>query len=571
MKPQTLYATFASLSQHVLGADAAAVLAAASLPRAASSNATVTLPGYGSFVGTSINKTISGYDLPTAVDAWLGIDYAAQPTGAARFAAVGFPAPFDGVKEAASYGHVCVQDPSASGAYVQDEACLNFNVFRTAGVPLDQKLPVLVWIHGGSFITGSARAFDGAAFVASSEVPMVAVNFHYRLNSLGFLPSSLFAEEGLLNLGLRDQRLFLEFVNEYVASFGGDADRVTLAGRSAGAHSVGIHYFHNYGETEGSPLFNQAYMQSGSVTARAFPPADYPLYQRQFSDFMEYLDCPVDNNTAALACLRSANITDIRDISTKLWEDSEYNITWPFQPTLGGYLLEKPGSVSGIEGTFHHVPLITSNVNDEAKYYSPGDLETNEQFLNFLLNISPNMTAEDVSDLNTLYPDPATNASSPYASSPNSTQYDRISAALSDYMYICAGQENAYRAAATGNISAVWKARFNVPNGTPAWQGVPHTSDTKYTWDAPDVQYPAVSPVYHGYLASFVTAGDPNAHRYAGTPEWPAYRPAGYGLDAAPASQLLVDRNGTFVEEDVIRREQCLWWRDPVRAARLNK
>lgn len=568
MKLQTLYTTFASLSQHVLGAEALT----APGPRAAtSSNSTVTLPGYGSFVGTSINKTISGYDLPTAVDAWLGMDYAVQPTGAARFTAVGFAEPFAGVKEASSYGPICLQDPATSGAYVQDEACLNFNVFRTAGVPMDQKLPVLVWIHGGSFVAGSSRAFDGAAFVASSTAPMVAVNFHYRLNSLGFLPSTLFADEGLLNLGLRDQRLFLEFVTKYAASFGGDADKITLAGRSAGAHSVGIHYFHNYGETAGNPLFNQAYMQSGSVTARAFPPAEYPLYQRQFAEFMDYLDCPTDNNTAALSCLRAANITDIKDISTKIWQDSEYNITWPFQPTLGGYLLEKPGSVSGVEGTFHHVPLITSNVNDEAKYYSPGDLETNAQFLDFLVNISPNMSADDISDLTTLYPDPATDASSPYANSPNSTQYNRISAALSDYMYICAGQENAYRAAATGNVSSVWKARFNVPNGTPDWQGIPHTSDTKYTWNAPDVEYPSVSPVYHGYLSSFVTAGDPNTHRHDGTPQWPTYKPAGYGLDSEPASQLLVDRNGTTVEKDVIRREQCLWWRDVVRAGRLNK
>lgn len=564
MKAQTLYAHLASLTQNVLRVEAFAA------PRAALSNSTVTLPGYGSFVGTTINKTISGYDLPTTVDAWLGMDYAAQPTGAARFTAVSFPEPFDGVKEAASYGHVCVQDPSSSGSYIQDEACLNFNVFRTPGVSMDEKLPVLIWIHGGSFITGSSRAFDGAAFVASSKVPMIAINFHYRINSLGFLPSTIFEEEGLLNLGLRDQRLFLEFVNKYVTDFGGDADKVTLAGRSAGAHSTGIHYFHNYGETAGNPLFSQAYMQSGSVTARAFPPADYPLYQRQFSEFMEYLNCPTDNNTAALSCLRSANITDIQDISTKLWEDSEYNITWPFQPTVGGYLLEKPGSVSGVEGTFHHVPLITTNVNDEAKYYSPGDLETDEQYLNFLWNISPNMTSDDISDLETLYPDPLTDANSPYANSPNSTQYNRISAALSDYMYICAGQENAYRVA-TGNVSSVWKGRFNVPNGTPAWQGVPHTSDTKYTWNAPDVEFPAVSPVYLGYLSSFVTTGNPNTNRYEGTPEWPTYKPTGYGLDSEPASQLLFDRNGTFVEKDVIRREQCLWWRDTVRAARLNK
>lgn len=568
MKFSALYNPFAYLSQDVLSSDPWAAPTATDT----SSSSIVTLPGYGSFIGTCINKAISGYDLPTAVDAWLGMDYATQPTGTARFSAVGFPEPFDGVKEATSYGHVCVQDSlSSSGSYIQDEACLNFNVFRTAGVPMDQKLPVLVWIHGGSFIYGSSRSFDGAAFVAaSSKAPMVTVTFNYRLNSLGFLPSTIFDEEGLLNLGLRDQRLFLEFVNKYVASFGGDPDRLTIGGLSAGGHSVGIQYFHNYGGTAGKPLFSQAYMQSGSVTARAFPSSEYPLYQRQFAEFMAYLSCPTDSSTAALSCLRSASISDIREISNRIWRESEYNITWPFQPTLGGYLLEKPGSVSGVDGTFHRVPLITSNVNDEAKFYSPGDLETNEQFLKFLWNISPNMTAQDMEDLNILYPDPATHASSPYSNSPNSTQYDRISAALSDYMYICPGQENAYRAAAT-NVSPVWKARFNVPNGAPHWQGIPHASDSKYTWSAPDVEFPAVGPVYHGYLSSFVTTGNPNTYRHDGTPEWPEYKPAGYGLDSEPASQLLVSRDGTIVEKDVIRREQCLWWRDPARAGRLNK
>ncbi|KAJ4412428.1 hypothetical protein N0V82_008823 [Gnomoniopsis sp. IMI 355080] len=564
MKPQVLYAAFAPLSQKLLGVEASAA------PRATLSNLTVTLPGYGSFAGTSINKTLSGYDLPTAVDAWLGVDYAAQPTGAARFTAVGFPEPFDGVKDASSYGRVCVQDPSSSGSYIQDEACLNFNVYRTAGVPMNQKLPVLVWTHGGSFITGYSTLFDGASFVASSKAPMVAISFHYRLNSLGFLPSTIFEEEGLLNLGLRDTRLFLEFLNMHVSQFGGDPDKVTLGGRSAGAHAVGIHYFHNYGETAGNPLFNQVLMQSGSITARAFPPADYPLYQRQFAEFMEYLGCPTADNTAALSCLRSADITAIRDISTKLWVDSEYNVTWPFQPALGGFLLEKPGSVSGVDGTFHHLPLLTSNVNDEGKFYAPGDLQTNEQFINFLWNISPNMTTDDIADLNVLYPDPLIDETSPYSNSPNTTQFDRISAALSDYMYICAGQESAYRAAA-GDVSSVWKVRFNVPNRAPLWQGVPHGSDSRPTWNEPNIQYPEVSPMYHGYLSSFVTTGNPNTYRQDGTPEWPTYQPAGFGLDSEPASQLLVDRNGTVVEKDVLRREQCLWWRDSVRAIRLNK
>lgn len=108
---------------------------------------TVTLPGYGSFVGTTVNQTLTKRTLPAPVNAWLGIDYASQPVGEGRFAPVGPPAAFSGTKNASAYGFSCVQDPSTL-PYPQDEACLNFNLYRPQNVSLDEKLPVLIWIHG---------------------------------------------------------------------------------------------------------------------------------------------------------------------------------------------------------------------------------------------------------------------------------------------------------------------------------------------------------------------------------------------------------------------------------------
>ncbi|WQF76476.1 Putative carboxylesterase, type B, carboxylesterase type B, active, alpha/Beta hydrolase [Colletotrichum destructivum] len=560
MKLSTSFPLFAA-SQVVL---APAAAAAAYNP--------VELSGYGKFSGTVVNSTLSGRALPAPVDAWLGIDYSTQPVGEGRFKPVSWPAPFNGTKPATRYGKTCVQDPTSTDVSTQDEACLNFNVYRTRGIPLDQKTPVLVWIHGGAFYAGSYRSFDGASFAASSKEPITVVNFHYRINSLGFLPSALFEEEGLLNLGMRDQHFFLKFVQKHIAAFGGDPDAVTIGGRSAGGHSVGILYFHNYDEDEGKPLFARAIHQSGSVTARAFPNATYPLYKKQFEEYMAYIGCPIDeaDNAATLACLRAADIDAIRNISTKLYYDYDPALTWPFQPTQGGPLLEKFGSQSGYDETFFKVPVITSTVTDEAKYYMAGDKETNDEFLDYLHNISPALNATDLDLLAALYPDPATHPDSPFANSPNSTQYNRLSAAWSDYGYICPGQETAYRASLAG--VPTWKLRFNTNNSWPEWRGIPHTADTKYTWDEPVVQHPDVSHIYHGYLSSFVLSGDPNTHRFPGSPEWPNYEPAGYGLDSEPALQLVVQpNNGTKVEKDDIRREACLYWRDPERAPRLNK
>ncbi len=133
------------------------------------------------------------------------------------------------------------------------ENCLNANIYRPNGL-VDKdgndanegiwvmkkkpRLPVAVYIHGGGFNTGHGAERNMASFVAWNEAPMVAVNFNYRVGALGFLPSEVTAREGLLNLGLRDQQMLLEWVRDNIEAFGGDPDNVTIMGLSAGAHSV---------------------------------------------------------------------------------------------------------------------------------------------------------------------------------------------------------------------------------------------------------------------------------------------------------------------------------------------
>jgi acetylcholinesterase len=550
-------AAYLALSQQVIAASA--------------TTPTVNLTGYGSFQGLAVNSSLANDTLPAPVDAWLGIDYAVQPVGDGRFRPVeARPTAFEGVRPATTYGKVCVQDPLMV-PYDQDEACLSFNVFRTADIPLDEKLPTLVWIHGGGFVAGSARSLDGASFVASSENPVAVVTFNYRINSLGFLPSTLFEEEGLLNLGLLDQRFLLEFLQEHLSSFGGDPKQITLGGRSAGAHSVGIHYSHNYGNDTNKPLFARVIHQSGSVTARGFPNATYPQYQSDFARFMSALNCSLSaSNTAALSCLRSAPISKIQSESAQMYTDGAPTIAWPFQPTLGGPLLERPGSISTLEGTFFHLPAITSHVTNEGKFYTPGTLQSNDDFLNFMQQTSPYLNTTDIAIINDLYQDPIAHpTTSPYTSSPNSTQYNRLSEAWSDYAYICPSRNTAQVVSRAG--VPVWRLRFNTPD-TPlqyqSWRGIPHTSDTRYTWASQRTAFPETAEIYHAYLASFVTMGDPNGARLEGTPEWPVYD-AGMGGEA---EQLVVNPGRfTVVERDGYRREQCEFWNSGERAGRLNK
>lgn len=116
---------------------------------------TVSIPSYGSFTGTTLNSTISGYPLSKPVHAWYGIDYATQPIGDLRFSVTGWPPAFNGTRNAKVYGKVCIQEPGNSNlvTYIKTdleygEDCLNLNVFRPAGVSIEEKLPVLIWIHG---------------------------------------------------------------------------------------------------------------------------------------------------------------------------------------------------------------------------------------------------------------------------------------------------------------------------------------------------------------------------------------------------------------------------------------
>ena len=201
--------------------------------------------------------------------AFKGIPYALQPTGDRRWQA---PKPEPDsrlVREAKYFGHSAIQwrsQGNGASLYQQGEDCLTLNVWTAADGMRSARRPVMVWIHGGSYVNnGTANPRDwGDKFVkAHPEVVMVSIN--YRLGLLGFLDlSSLpdgkdYAYSG--NLGILDQVEALRWVKRNIAAFGGDPANVTIVGHSAGAGSVSI--LASIDEAQG--LFRRAIMQSGSV------------------------------------------------------------------------------------------------------------------------------------------------------------------------------------------------------------------------------------------------------------------------------------------------------------------
>lgn len=212
--------------------------------------------------------TVAGA-ISQGVESFLGIPYGASPAGINRWRA---PQPAPGWKHpraAVAFGPSCQQEISSGfGPYTQEylvagpvsEDCLSLNVWRPAAMLPTARLPVLVWIHGGGFASGSGAVpvYDGAG-LARKGVIVITVN--YRLGVFGFLahPELTRAEGSSGNYGIQDIVLALHWVKDNVSAFGGDPARVTVAGQSAG--SMAIHDLMVSPQAKG--LFQQVISESG--------------------------------------------------------------------------------------------------------------------------------------------------------------------------------------------------------------------------------------------------------------------------------------------------------------------
>ncbi|CAH2047748.1 unnamed protein product, partial [Iphiclides podalirius] len=167
-----------------------------------------------------------------------GIPYAAPPLGKLRFKAPEPPVSWEGVRNATEHGSVCIQYDIVLEQFISgSEDCLFLNVY-TPELDPKEPLPVMFYIHGGGYISGSGNDdFYGPDFLVDRGVILVTIN--YRLEVLGFL--SLETKEVPGNAGVKDQVAALKWVQKNIAKFGGDPNRVTVFGESAGASCTGFH------------------------------------------------------------------------------------------------------------------------------------------------------------------------------------------------------------------------------------------------------------------------------------------------------------------------------------------
>lgn len=205
------------------------------------------------------NDTTLNYDVFT----WLSIPFAEPPIRENRFLKPKPVKSWIDIKDTLNWPFACIQSGYNNAPQYFSEDCLYLNVFVRGDSYLNRNKalkPIMVWIYGGSFLSGSSAidSYEPSTLVASNDVIVITIN--YRINVFGFL--HLADTDATGNAGFLDQALALEWIYKNAKSFGGDNSRITIFGESAGAWSVGFHLFH----PPSWPYFRNAIMQSGAPT-----------------------------------------------------------------------------------------------------------------------------------------------------------------------------------------------------------------------------------------------------------------------------------------------------------------
>ncbi|KAL2864058.1 putative extracellular lipase [Aspergillus lucknowensis] len=550
----------------------------------------VTLP-QGKVVGIQLTNNNT---FPQPVDAFLGIPYARPPIGDLRFRPPLKVTPSTNTIDASKYG------PAAPGKALlpggpeleQSEDCLTANVFRPApkaeaGKSEDKLLPVAIYIHGGAFNRGSAAMHKTASMVAWSAEPFVAVSFGYRLGALGFLPSGVTKTEGALNLGLRDQMLLFEWVQDNIAKFGGDRGAVTLIGLSAGAHSIGHHLLNYDQHNPQKPPFHRVVIESGSPTSRAVRPYNARIHEAQFADFLTEVGVPPDTPESEIfKYLRTLPSEIITTAQTAVFDKYNPSLRWAFQPVIDGEIIRRKPLDAWRLGYWHKVPIMTGFNTNEGTMYVDKTMDDPRDFRGFWAMLLPQLEDEDLDTIETLYPDPSISTPgsvSPYLETREGyglgSQYKRIEAAYGHYAYVAPVRQTAHFASSQGANAYLyhWALPRTVVGGANHADNMYYETYNDEITGISDSQKD-LSGVLHGYITSFITAGDPNVvgGRYKERPTWERYDSAkprvlvfGEGNEELVGGGPGGERERAKCVDDTWAREETEFWWGKVEISQL--
>ncbi|CAM9438934.1 unnamed protein product [Bubo scandiacus] len=289
------------------------------------------------------------------VNVFLGIPFAKAPVGSLRFSPPEPPEPWNDLRDATSYPPLCPQDLSMLKTaeknfkekhlpFRTSEDCLFLNVYSPAGSDKKDKLPVMVWIHGGNFIFGGASRYDGSALSAYENIVVVIIQ--YRLGLLGFFSTG--DEHARGNWAFLDQVAALRWIQENIEPFGGDPGSVTLFGVSAGSCSVFAHVL--------SPLSKGLFHKAISESGILIPPDKDLLRSADLKKIASVFKCETSSSLPLLNCLRNQEAKDIVFNSAEM----------PLLPlVLDGVFLHKSPEEILAGKEFNAVPFMIGVTNNE--------------------------------------------------------------------------------------------------------------------------------------------------------------------------------------------------------------
>ncbi|KEI37030.1 uncharacterized protein L969DRAFT_90093 [Mixia osmundae IAM 14324] len=430
------------------------------------------------------------------------------------------------------------------------EDCLYLSIYRPKGTTATDRLPVLVWYHGGGYTTGSSALYDGSDIVAMSVrlgTPIAVVVPNYRLGAYGFLAGQQMQDALLSNLGFMDQRMALFWIAYHSRSFGIDPFKVTISGQSAGAASVGYHTLFANGRTAYlSHLFRATIEQSGDPSYFIGTMTDG---QASFDTLAHACGC--GHAKDPIACLRAVP-ADQYAASTRYLGRVAYNSNLkPFGIKMDNRWLTSTATKALHDGLFSHVPSISGSATDEGTLPALNSAYIATKAASFAVWVSAffgnKLTAEESDNVARLYPDEQANGS-PYDSGSMpvvNPLFKRVASFLGDYSV-----QSSRRRFAEARVAQ------NVPTYTYQWNatrvlpvlGACHASDVPAWWYE-SWDKTGMGAAMRQYFVSFVATLNPNPVKPV-TP-LPHWQPRGQG-----GEQILFDSDKVVAGNDNYRKTQ---------------
>jgi len=505
---------------------------------------------------------------------YLGIPYGAPPTQSLRFMPP-TPAPsWPSMRNATAYGPSCLQAGSTLGSVgATSEDCLSLNIFTPTAAPA-KPLPVMVFIYGGAFTSGSSSLYDGQAL--SERGPVLVVTMNYRLGALGFLSlpelDALRPGKPSGSDGIRDQQLALQWVQDNIATFHGDKTNVTVFGESAGSTSTCIHIV-----SPGSQgLANRYIMESGACVGKS-PELNTKAETVQISEELATTFCAggVDGGTpdgaapdggdfdatspGVVNCLQIADPTQLMT-----WVPAAGAPTTPLNTLLGN--LTGPPFAPTVEGTGGVLPDLPSNLIASGSFNKNAAVlaGTNENEWGLFVYLATNaafggsassplniMTAAQLNQgIEMIYGTQAAMVEGQYPAT-DATAPQVFIDLVTDYGFRCPTRQLARSLLAQGTKD-YFLYSYDIGKAWHSFELVPLFDVTELTLLGAAKPSSGYDSEMQGYWAQFATTGNPNGVGDGGAPVWPSYTTA--------TDQYLELMDPTPMAIANFRKVQCDFW-----------